>query len=216
MGSLTKNFARIGAVLAISSLALVGCSSTADAPSDKTTQSQKATADSAEAAAIFANEFFATLIEPSTTDYSKLTPPIELTDEQAEQLMLDGKVDGVSDEKLDELVDFLYEQHELGSFLYFDKNATIQERLQGISALIMAQSFAGEMEAEQAPEKILPEAVTVSKVDGRTVASFAAGDGSLAPSLIFADGQWWIDGKALLESFTGGVETAPEATTPTE
>lgn len=211
MGSLAKNLAKIGTVLAISSLALVGCSATPEAPSGSNNSSSsssspeaKVKASSAEAAATFANRFFAALIEKNTTDYSQLTPPIELTEAQAEQLMLDGKVDGVPDEKLNELVDYLYENHPLGSFIYFDDSATIQERLQVISALILAQSYADTMAEEQDPEKILAEDVTVNETDGEvTSATFEAEGSALAPQLVFVDGQWFVDGKGLLDSIVG-------------
>ena len=223
MGTLTKNLAKIGAVLAISSLALVGCtanqtpdSSSAPSASAEGIQ-EKAAAKSEEGAAAFANLFLSELIAEDATDYSNLTPPVELTEEQAEQLMLDGKVDGVSDEKLEELVNFLYENQSLGKFIYFGSDATIQERLQAISALILAQSFAGELTAEQAPEKITEEQVSIEDRDGMSYALIETDGSSLAPTLVFVDGEWFIDGKELLASFgTAPAVPTAEGTAPSE
>lgn len=223
MGTLTKNFARLGAVLAISSIALVGCSSTAtpdssSAPSKSAGSSEgKVAAKSEEGAAAFANLFLAALIEEDTTDYENLTPPLELTEEQAQQLMLDGKVDGVSDEQLNELLDFLYENQPLGEYVYFGDDATIQERLQAISALILAQSYATGMTEDQVPEKITAEQVTLEERDGETYASIENDGSSLAPTMIFVDGEWKIDGKELLASFGVSPTDAPtEGETPSE
>ncbi len=223
MGTLTKNFAKLGAVLAISSIALVGCSSTAisadsPAPSKSAGSSEeKAAAKSEEGAAAFANLFLAALIEEDDTDYANLNPPLELTDEQAQQLMLDGRVDGVSDEQLNELLDFLYENQPLGEYVYFDDDATIQERLQAISALILAQSYATGMTEDQAPEKITAEQVTLEERDGETYALIENDGSSLAPTMIFVDGEWKIDGKELLASFGVAPTDAPtDSETPSE
>lgn len=223
MGTLTKNFAKLGAVLAISSIALVGCSSTvtpetSSAPSRSASSSEeKVAAKDEESAAAFANLFLAALIEEDTTDYVNLNPPLELTEDQAQQLMLDGKVDGVSDEQLNELVDFLYENQPLGEYVYFADDATIQERLQAISALILAQSYATGMTEDQAPEKITAEQVTIEERDGETYALIENDGGSLAPTMIFVDGEWKIDGNALLASFGVSPTDAPtDSETPSE
>ena len=223
MATLTKNFAKLGAVLAISSIALVGCSSTvtpenSSAPSKSAGSSEeKVAAKSEESAAAFANLFLAALIEEDTTDYENLNPPLELTEEQAQQLMLDGKVDGVSDEQLNELLDFLYENQPLGEYVYFADDATIQERLQAISALILAQSYATGMAEDQAPEKITAEQVTIEERDGETYALIENGGSSLAPTMIFVDGEWKIDGKELLASFGVSPTDAPtDSETPSE
>lgn len=222
MGTLTKNFARFGAVLAISSIALVGCSSTVT-PDNSSTPSksagsseEKVAAKSEEGAAAFANLFLAALIEEDTTDYENLNPPLELTEEQAQQLMLDGKVDGVSDEQLDELMDFLYENQPLGEYVHFADDATIQERLQAISALILAQSYATGMAEEQAPEKITAEQVTLEERDGETYALIENDGSSLAPTMIFVDGEWKIDGRELLVSFGTSPSATPETEAPSE
>lgn len=223
MGTLTKNFAKLGAVLAISSIALVGCSSTVT-PENSSTPSksagsseEKVAAKDEESAAAFANLFLAALIEEDTTDYENLNPPLELTEDQAQQLMLDGKVDGVSDEQLNELLDFLYENQPLGEYVYFADDATIQERLQAISALILAQSYATGMTEDQAPEKITAEQVTIEERDGETYAAIENDGSSLAPTMIFVDGEWKIDGKELLASFGVSPTDAPtDGETPSE
>lgn len=215
MGTLTKNFAKLGAVLAISSIALVGCSSTVTPETSSTpsksagSSEEKVAAKDEESAAAFANRFLAALIEEDTTDYVNLNPPLELTEDQAQQLMLDGKVDGVSDEQLNELLDFLYENQPLGEYVYFADDATIQERLQAISALILAQSYATSMTEDQAPEKITAEQVTIEERDGETYALIENDGSSLAPTMIFVDGEWKIDGKELLASFGVSPTDAP-------
>jgi len=221
MANRIRGFAKLGAVLAISSIALVGCTGAEQA--EETTSpvateqpTAEAKAASTESAANFANEFFATLLAGDSTDYSKLTPPVELTDEQAQQLMLDGKVDGVSDKDLGKLVDFLYENNPLGDLVYFDADATVLERLQVISALILAQDYANSLSEEQTPEKLKPEDVTLDESGDETLARFSAGGSALAPTLIFVKDEWKIEGKDLLESFGGSpaeetAEPAPEA-----
>lgn len=223
MGTLTKNFAKLGAVLAISSIALVGCSSTVTPETSSTpsksagSSEEKVAAKDEESAAAFANRFLAALIEEDTTDYVNLNPPLELTEDQAQQLMLDGKVDGVSDEQLNELLDFLYENQPLGEYVYFADDATIQERLQAISALILAQSYATGMTEDQAPEKITAEQVTIEERDGETYALIENDGSSLAPTMIFVDGEWKIDGKELLASFGVSPTDAPaDSATPSE
>lgn len=227
MANHTKRLIQFGAVLAISSMALVGCTSAKDAtvterPSSSASakSSQKAEKPATkEGAADFANDFFATLITEDTTDYSKLKPPVELTDDQAQQLLLDGKVDGVSDEKLEELVNFLYENNPVGKYLYFSKDASIQERLQAISALMLAQQYAsGSLKEEQTPKKITADDVTISKDGKFPTASFTGADGELAPLLVFVSGKWKIDGAALLDSFgvSGSSATASPEATPSE
>lgn len=220
MGNLTKRLTTAGAVLAISSIALVGCTSAeAPAPSGKSTSAEtaegkpskapKVTA-TAEGAATLANEFLAAVIDEQP-DPSTFKPPVTLTEEQSEQLILDGKVDGVSDADLEKLVDYLYENHPLGRFVYFDGDAKIQERLQAISALVLVQSFAATMSDEKAPKKIVAEDVVVNDVpSGNPTASFASEGSALAPTLVFVDGEWKIDGLALLESL--GTATDEDAT----
>lgn len=219
MGTQSRRLVQIGAVLAISSMALVGCSSTINDPAPTSSSSAKATQKATkpatkDGAAAFANDFFATLISEDTTDYSKLTPPVELSDDQAQQLLLDGKVDGVSDEKLEELVNFLYKNNPVGKYLYFSKDASIQERLQAISALMLAQQYAsGSLSEDQTPKKITAEDVTLSKSGKLPTASFTGTDGELAPLLVFVNEEWKIDGAALLDSF--GVSSS-EATSSAE
>jgi len=218
MGIQTRRFVQIGAVLAISSMALVGCSSTVNDPAPTSNSSAKSSQKAEkpatkEGAADFANDFFATLISEDNTDYSKLTPPVKLTDAQAQQLLLDGKVDGVSDEKLEELVSFLYKNNPLGKYLYFFKDATIQQRLQAISALMLAQQYAsGSLEDEQTPKKITAEDVNLAKDGKFTTASFTNSNGELAPLLIFVNEEWKIDGTALLDSFGVNATASPKAT----
>jgi len=218
MRTMTRSFAKVGAVIAISSIALVGCTST-DAPAPKNnsssstekpraTKSPKSAEATADGAAALANEFLAAVIEEKP-DPSNFKPPITLTEEQSEQLILDGKVDGVSDEDLQGLVDYLYENHPLGRFVYFDDEATTQQRLQAISALVLVQSFAATVSEDQAPKKIAAEDVVIDESGSEPTASFAASGTELAPTMIFGDGKWQIDGLALLESL--GTATGDEA-----
>jgi len=227
MGTRTARITQLGAILAISSIALVGCSSSTindPAPSSKASSSsapkstEKATKKATvEGAADFANIFFSTLLDQSNTGYKDKTPPVQLTDEQASQLFLDGKVDGVSDEKLEELVKFLYENHPLGKDIYFAKGAPIQERLQVISALILAQQYAGEAKTDQTPTKITSDDVTLDESGSLPRASIANSNEELAPVLVFVDGKWMIDGEELLKSFgVGGDATAAPTPGATE
>lgn len=220
MGTLTANFAKVGAVLAISTVALAGCTSAnevagPDSSASSGSSEKKVSAASAESAAAFANLFFSELIAEDPTDYSTLTPPVELTDAQAEQLILDGRVDGVDDAKLEELVDFLYEKQPLGKYIYFEDGAPIQERLQTISALLLAQGYAGTLETET-PEKITEEQVTLDESGEKPKATFVTSGSVLAPALVFVDGEWKVDGKELLNSLiaAGGSEV-PTGETPT-
>ena len=207
MRTMTRSFAKVGAVIAISSIALVGCTSTeTPAPKSNATSTERAKATeapkakaSAEDAAALANEFLAAVISEQP-DPATFKPPVTLTEAQGEQLILDGKVDGVSDEDLKKLVDYLYENHPLGRFVYFDGDATIQQRLQAISALVLVQSYAATVSEEKAPKKITAEDVTVDDSGADPKASFVSEGSTLAPTLIFADGEWKIDGPALLES----------------
>lgn len=214
MSHLKNKITQLGAVLAISSVALLGCTATEEAQSPEASSSstQEAAAGNAETAASFANLFFAALIEDDSTDYSSLTPPVELTDAQAEQLLLDGKVDGVTPEKLEELVDFLYEEHKLGEFIHFDDKATVQDRLRTISALIIAQDYAETMSTEQAPKKISASDVKISSDGKNPLATFEANAGSLAPTLIFVNDEWKVDGQKLLKSFMEPEAPADSAT----
>ncbi len=212
MGTLTANFAKVGAVLAISTVALAGCTSANQVAGPESSASGggsegKVQASSAESAAAFANLFFAELIAEDPTDYSTLTPPVELTDAQAEQLILDGKVDGVDDAKLEELVDFLYENQPLGKYIYFEDGAPIQERLQTISALLLAQGYASTLETET-PEKITADDVTLNESGANPKATFTTDGSVLAPALVFVNGEWKVDGKELLNSLIAAGESA--------
>lgn len=217
MGSLTKKITMIGAVLAVSSIALVGCSSggTNEGAKEGSSTSSPSAAPSDEkattaGAADFANEFFAAMIAEDTTDYSTLEAPIQLSESQAQSLLLDGTAEGVSQEDLNELVDWLYETQPLGDFIYFSDDAPIQQRLQVISALLLAQNFALEMSTEEAPEKVLPEDVTLTEEDGVSYATFVANADAIAPALIFVDGEWKIDGSQFLSSIGIDPETFEE------
>lgn len=220
MGNLTRSFAKVGAVLAISSIALVGCSTAeAPAPKDGPTSSSKATESprsgaTAEGAASFANEFLAAVISEKP-DQSSFNPPVKLTDAQSEQLVLDGQVDGVSDEDLNSLVDYLYENHPLGRFVYFPEDATVQERLQVISALVLVQSYAGTVTEDKAPEKIVAEDVVVNEDGENPSASFSSSGTELAPTMVFVDDEWKIDGRELLRSLGTATDEAP-AESPVE
>jgi len=225
MGNLNRRFTQLGAVLVLSSVALVGCSSSTindPAPTSKSSSSSEAKgtkkADpnanaTAESAATFANGFFASLLQDNGTDFSKLNPPVELTEAQAEQLFLDGKVDGVSDEKLEELVQYLYENHPLGKDIYFAKDASVQERLQVISALMLAQQYASTLKEDQTPKKIDATDVSVDKSGEAPVASIANSNQELSPVLIFVNGSWKVDGSKFLQSIgVGGASATPEPT----
>lgn len=216
MESLTKKITMIGAVLAVSSIALVGCSpTTTDGGKEPSSSSSPSEAPSEEkattaGAADFANEFFAAMLEEDTTDYSQLEAPVQLSETQAQSLLLDGTAEGVSQEDLNKLVDWLYETQPLGDFIYFSDDAPIQQRLQVISALMLAQNFALEMSAEEAPEKVLPEDVTLTEEDGVSYATFVATADAIAPALIFVDGEWKIDGAQFLSSIGIDPETFEE------
>ena len=228
MGNLNRRFTQMGAVLVLSSVALVGCSSSTindPAPTSKSSSSSEAKATkkadpnanaTAENAATFANGFFAELLQDNGTDFSKLNPPVELTEAQAEQLFLDGKVDGVSDEKLEELVKYLYENHPLGKDIYFAKDASVQERLQVISALMLAQQYASTLKEEQTPKKIDAADVSVDNTGETPVASIANSNQELSPVLIFVNGKWMVDGSKFLQSIgvSDSSSATPEATPP--
>lgn len=211
MKNLTKKFVSISALLTLSSIALVGCSTNEPAPTTAPTSSENTIderqAASAETATIAANDFFSALLEEDTTDYSKLKLPLELTDAQNEQLMFEGKVDGVKKEELKELVDFLYANNPIGQYIHFEDNATEQERMQVLSILVISQSFASELSEEQTPEKILVEDVIIEDRSGKYYATFGQTDELLAPMLIFAKGEWKVDGASLLEGLLSQSES---------
>lgn len=221
MSNLIRRFTTVGAVLAISSIALVGCTSAdAPAPKDSATKSSQPTeapkTATADGAATFANDFLAAVIsdKPSATNFN---PPVKLTDEQSKELVLDGKVEGVSDEKLNELVDYLYANHPLGKYIYFDGKATVQERLRVISALVLVQSYADDAAATKAPEKIVADDVTLRGDSEATRATFQSGTTDLAPTAIFlpGSGMWKVDGKELLKSFGSGTTDTEATPAPT-
>lgn len=205
---------RISAIVALSALALVGCSNstpTNDPSSTETAvenqQESKKTA-TAEGAADYANEFFAELLKVDTTDYSKLKLPVDLTEDQMEQLMFEGKVKDVSDKEITELVDFLYESKPIAKFIYVDDSITNQEKMQILSVLTISQSFASELSEDQTPQKVMADDVTIQDNEKGAYATFGSGQDLLAPRLVFANEEWKVDGKELLASMIAQAESS--------
>lgn len=214
MKTVKNKLAQIGAITVLSAIALVGCSSASSnseqSSTEATIENQQETQKTAttEEAADYANEFFAELLSADTTDYSKLKLPVDLNEDQMEQLMFDGKVKNVSEDKISELVDFLYANKSIAKFVYVADNVPDQEKMQILSVLTISQSFASEMSEEQSPEKVTADDVIIEDRSGVTYATFGSGEDILAPRLIFVDGEWKVDGEDLLASMMNQAESA--------
>lgn len=213
-----KKVTALTAVAAISGFALVGCGANEPANSnDKQKNFSNDSVDKAtpEAAADFINAFndeIAAGLNPE--DFKDTVPPLTLTPTQSEQLMAGAEVEGVTEDELKELADFIYTNYPLGDFIYFPEDANTTERIKVLVNLVFLQSLGTYQDTDAAD--VTASNITVDKSNNANIRATVA-DNAVS-SLIFVNGEWKFDGVELVKTLnadgTAGFSSTPDVIAP--
>lgn len=198
-----KKITALTAVAAISGFALVGCG--ANEPANSNDNQNKFSNDSTEkatpeAAAEFINSFNAEIAAGlNPDDFKDKVPPLTLTPAQSEQLMAGAEVEGVTEDELKELADYIYTNYPLGDFIYFAEDADTTERIKVLVNLVFLQSLGSYQDTDSVSATAAN--ITVDKSNNENIR--ATVDNSAVNSLIFVNGEWKFDGAELAKTLEG-------------
>lgn len=213
-----KKVTALTAVAAISGFALVGCGANEPANSnDNQNNFSNDSLDKAtpEAAADFINSFndeIASGLNPD--DFKDKIPPLTLTPAQSEQLMTGTEVEGVTEDELKELADYIYTNYPLGDFIYFAEDADTTERIQVLVNLVFLQSLGSYQDTDAV--SVTAANITVKKSNNENIR--ATVDNSAVNSLIFVNDEWKFDGVELAKTLeldgNGSFTSTPDVIAP--